>query len=52
VIDVDRVGGYAVEDFWELVRARADKRLILDPDEFTSWPQRRNCISRRNTRPK
>src|SRR3954465_13450 len=34
VIDVDRVGSYAVENFWELVRARSDKRLILDPDEF------------------
>jgi dCTP deaminase len=34
VIDVDRVGGYHVEDFWELVRARADGRLILDPNEF------------------
>jgi dCTP deaminase len=34
VIDVDRVGLYRVEDFWELVRARTDRRLILDPDEF------------------
>ena len=34
VIDVDRVGTYKVEDFWELVRARADGRLILDPNEF------------------
>lgn len=34
VIDVDRVGGYAAEDFWEPIRPRADKRLILDPDEF------------------
>jgi dCTP deaminase len=34
VIDVDRVDAYAIEDFWELVRARPDKRLILDPDEF------------------
>jgi dCTP deaminase len=34
VIDVDRVGGYAVADFWEPIRARADKRLILDPGEF------------------
>ena len=34
VIDVGRVGGYAAEDFWEPIRARADKRLILDPDEF------------------
>lgn len=34
VIDVDRSGGYAAEDFWEPIRARADGRLILDPDEF------------------
>ncbi len=34
VIDVDRAGGYASEDFWEPIRARADGRLILDPDEF------------------
>ncbi len=34
VIDVDRPGAYAVEDFWEPIRARNDGRLILDPDEF------------------
>src|SRR5215212_9420640 len=34
VIDVDRVGSYAAENFWELVPARSDRRLILDPDEF------------------
>ncbi len=34
VIDVDRVGGYAAQDFWEPIHARADKRLVLDPDEF------------------
>jgi dCTP deaminase len=34
VIDVDRIGGYQVEDFWELLRARPDGRLILDPNEF------------------
>ncbi len=34
VIDVDGVGRYAPEDFWEPIRARADGRLILDPDEF------------------
>jgi dCTP deaminase len=33
VIDVDRPGAYAAEDFWEPIRARAG-RLILDPDEF------------------
>jgi dCTP deaminase len=34
VIDVDRRAGYAVDDFWEPIRARADRSLILDPDEF------------------
>ncbi len=34
VIDVDRVGGYAAQDFWEPILARADRRLVLDPDEF------------------
>ena len=34
VIDVSRVKGYAAEDFWEPIRGRADKRLILDPEEF------------------
>ncbi|MEI9914686.1 MAG: 2'-deoxycytidine 5'-triphosphate deaminase [Methylovirgula sp.] len=34
IIDVDRVGAYEIADFWELVRSRPDKRLILDPDEF------------------
>jgi dCTP deaminase len=34
LVDVDRVGEYRFEDFWETVRARADKRLILDPNEF------------------
>lgn len=34
VIDVDRVGGYALSDFWEPIRARPDRRLILDPNQF------------------
>jgi len=34
VIDVDRVGGYLAADFWEPILARADRRLVLDPDEF------------------
>jgi dCTP deaminase len=33
VIDVDKPGSYAAEDFWEPIRSRAG-RLILDPDEF------------------
>jgi dCTP deaminase len=34
VIDVNRLRGYAMEDFWEPIRARDDRRLILDPDQF------------------
>ena len=34
VIDVDRPGAYAAEDFWEPIFAREDRRLILDPDQF------------------
>jgi dCTP deaminase len=34
VIDVERRGAYEVADFWEPIAARADKSLILDPDEF------------------
>jgi dCTP deaminase len=34
LIDVERRAGYAVLDFWEPIAARADKSLILDPNEF------------------
>jgi dCTP deaminase len=34
VIDVERRGGYAIADFWEPMLGRADRTLILDPDEF------------------
>ncbi|WP_256366585.1 2'-deoxycytidine 5'-triphosphate deaminase [Methylocapsa sp. S129] len=34
VIDVDRPGAYAAEEFWEPIRARADGRLVLDPEQF------------------
>ena len=34
LIDVERRAGYAVADFWEPIAARADKSLILDPNEF------------------
>src|SRR4051812_47025881 len=34
LIDVERRAGYDVADFWEPIRARADQRLILDPNEF------------------
>jgi dCTP deaminase len=34
VIDVDRIGAYRIEDYWDLLPARADRRLILDPGDF------------------
>ena len=34
VIDVERRDAYDAADFWEPIPARADKNLILDPDEF------------------
>ena len=34
VIEVERRDAYDVADFWEPIAARADKSLILDPDEF------------------
>jgi dCTP deaminase len=33
ILDVDR-NDYKIADYWVEVRARRDKRLILDPDEF------------------
>jgi dCTP deaminase len=34
VIDVERRAAYDAADFWEPIAARADRSLILDPDEF------------------
>ena len=34
VIDIERRNAYDAADFWEPIAARADKSLILDPDEF------------------
>ncbi|HEY0234536.1 MAG TPA: 2'-deoxycytidine 5'-triphosphate deaminase [Afipia sp.] len=34
VVDIDRRGGYSVGEFWEPIRARPDRSLILDPGEF------------------
>jgi dCTP deaminase len=34
LIDVERRGGYDIAEFWEPMKARADRSLILDPDEF------------------
>ncbi len=33
VVDVDRVGAYAVADFWEPISA-PDGHIVLDPDDF------------------
>ncbi len=34
VVDIDRRASYEVSEFWEPIRARPDRSLILDPDEF------------------
>jgi dCTP deaminase len=34
LIDVERRAGYTILDYWEPIAARADKSLILDPNEF------------------
>jgi dCTP deaminase len=34
LIDMDRRATYDVAEFWEPIRARPDRSLILDPDEF------------------
>ena len=34
VIDVERRAGYDVGDFWEPMRSRGERSLILDPGEF------------------
>ncbi len=45
VIDVDRLAAYRIDDFWDRLPARADKRLILDPGDFYILAsQERLCI--------
>jgi dCTP deaminase len=34
ILDVDRVGAYRLDGYWDKVFAREDNRLILDPGEF------------------
>ena len=34
VIDVEQRAAYDIAEFWEPIAARADRSLILDPDEF------------------
>ena len=45
VIDVNRLRGYAMEDFWEPIRAREDRRLILDPDQFSTSLASRGSVA-------
>jgi len=34
VLDIDRAGVCAAEDFWDPIYNRGDGRIVLDPDEF------------------
>ncbi len=34
VIDLERVGEYEIDDFWDVIPARKERSLILDPDDF------------------
>ncbi|MEC9367395.1 MAG: 2'-deoxycytidine 5'-triphosphate deaminase, partial [Pseudomonadota bacterium] len=34
LVDVDKPGVCNIHDYWELIHARGEKRLILDPDQF------------------
>jgi dCTP deaminase len=34
LIDIDRRASYEVAEFWEAIRARRDRSLVLDPGEF------------------
>jgi len=35
LVDVDKPGAYAIEDYWEPIHARPTQpRLVLDPDQF------------------
>ncbi len=34
ILDVDQSGAYRISDYWDPVRERPDRRLILDPNEF------------------
>ncbi len=34
VVDVDKVGAYPVEDYWDPIHVKEKHRLILDPDQF------------------
>jgi dCTP deaminase len=34
ILDLDRVGAYRAGDYWDPIKTRPDKKLILDPGEF------------------
>jgi dCTP deaminase len=34
VVDVDQIGAYEVNQFWEAVQLGGDRRIVLDPHEF------------------
>jgi len=34
VVDIDKPGGYPVEDYWDPIYVKDKHRLILDPDQF------------------
>jgi len=34
LVDVDHVGGYEVDDYWDPLYARKDRDIILDPGQF------------------
>jgi dCTP deaminase len=34
LVDMDRIGHYSVQDFWDPLPARNDRELILDPGQF------------------
>jgi dCTP deaminase len=34
LVDVDRVGGYDVDDYWDPLYVRKDRDIILDPGQF------------------
>ena len=34
LLDLSKIGGYRIEDFWEQVKSDQRRRLILEPEEF------------------
>jgi dCTP deaminase len=34
IVDVDNVGAYPIDEFWDPIPAPKDKRIVLDPDDF------------------